>query len=199
MVCANFFFGLRQSTTLKKIFTPPFFKVKANGTIMESIQQGLQSDLWKESSTRKRVSYFSYGPPDAGLGAYHVRDELSPVGAAQLKEMQVCLCWNRRDAWFLRAAAVAHFTHVTSTPISSLLSSKTVFNTLQYPFRLCAHQKACRSIQAKTPFQALAQCINLRESFPNTGAVCVCARGSLRCVRPRVGFPSSWPFCHRFV
>ena len=106
MVCANFFFGLRQSTTLKKIFTTPFFKVKANGTIMESIQQGLQSDLWKESSTRKRVSYFSYGPPDAGLGAYHVRDELSPVGAAQLKEMQVCLCWNCRDAWFLRAAAV---------------------------------------------------------------------------------------------
>ena len=72
---------------------------------MESIKQGLQSGLWKNSAG-KRLSYFSYGPPDAGLDAYHVRDELSPVDAAQLKEMRVRLCWNRRDAWFLLAAAV---------------------------------------------------------------------------------------------
>jgi hypothetical protein len=61
---------------------------KAEDNVMAKIKQGLQTDLWKSNGTK--ASYFSHGPPDATLQAYHVRDELCPVDTIQLKEMQVC-------------------------------------------------------------------------------------------------------------
>ena len=73
---------------------------KAEDNVMAKIKQGLQSDLWKSNGTK--ASYFSHGPPDATLQAYHVRDELCPVDTIQLKEMQV---WHRCNAMMFGLAS----------------------------------------------------------------------------------------------
>ena len=75
---------------LKTLMLESASNAEDNG--MAKIKQGLQTDLWKSNGTK--ASYFSHGPPDATLQAYHVRDELCPVDKTQLKEMQVCYRYN---------------------------------------------------------------------------------------------------------
>ena len=73
---------------LKRLMLESASKAEAEDSGMAKITQVLQSDLWKSNGTK--APYFSHGPPDATLQAYHVRDELCPVDTIQLKEMQVC-------------------------------------------------------------------------------------------------------------